>query len=221
MNLKVPAPLDPGFMPLSLVFRNFESAVKQVGGEPLTIGLERNGGLTSIFTLEVFRDGTGHDEENYAFIERVVKTLLWTRGGYKIIIAGSPLIADRIRSAFAVGGARDFDRAFMSDVYEAAFEVIHVPFDQAPVASESAAPASARLTLRFSRAIASIEAARRKLSVTTRSGMALTASPPLVMMGWKRMWSASGKVSRTQLAACIPQLAAYRALTPRWGEPPA
>ena len=145
MNLKVPAPLDPGFMPMSVIFRDFESAVKLIGGEPMTVGLERNDGLTSVFSFEVYKDGTGHDEENYEFVERVIKTLLWTRGGYRIIIAGSALIADRIRSAFAVGGARDFDRAFMSDVYEAAFEVIHVPFDQAPVARESAAPVGRHL----------------------------------------------------------------------------
>ena len=39
MKLKVLAPLDPGFMPMSVVYRDFEAAVKAEGGEPLTIGL--------------------------------------------------------------------------------------------------------------------------------------------------------------------------------------
>ena len=104
MNLKVPAPLDPGFMPMSVIFRDFESAVKLIGGEPMTVGLERNDGLTSVFSFEVYKDGTGHDEENYEFVERVIKTLLWTRGGYRIIIAGSALIADRIKAIKAESG---------------------------------------------------------------------------------------------------------------------
>ncbi len=145
MKLKVNAPLDPGFMPMSIVYRDFEAAVKAEGGEKLTIGLERNGGLTSVFTLEVFKDGTGHDEENHEFVERIVKSLLWMRGGFKVIIAGSKVIADKIKADYAKGGAREFDSVFMSEVYEAPFEVVHVPFEMAPVANETAAPVGRHL----------------------------------------------------------------------------
>ena len=145
MKLKVNAPLDPGFMPMSVVYRDFEAAVKAEGGEKLTIGLERNNGLTSVFTIEVFKDGTGHDEENHEFVERIVKTLLWMRGGYKIIIAGSKVIADNIKADYSEGGIRAFDSEFMSGVYEAPFEVVHVPFEKAPVANETAAPVGRHL----------------------------------------------------------------------------
>ena len=145
MKLKVNAPLDPGFMPMAVVYRDFEAAVKAAGGEKLTIGLERNDGLVSVYTVEVFKDGTGHDEENYKFVERIVKTLLWVRGGYKIIIAGSKVIADKIKDAYSEQGSRAFDREFMSGVYEAPFEVIHVPFEHAPVANEMAAPVGRHL----------------------------------------------------------------------------
>ena len=145
MKLKVNAPLDPGFMPMSVVYRDFEAAVKAEGGEPLTIGLVRNDGLTSVFTLEVFKEGTGHDEENHAFVERIVKSLLWIRGGYKVIIAGSAKIAADIKADYSEKGSRAFDREFMSGVYEAPFEVIHVPFANAPVANESAAPVGRHL----------------------------------------------------------------------------
>ncbi len=145
MLLKVKAPLDPGFMPMSVVYRDFTVAVNAAGGEPLTIGLERNNGLTSVYTLSVFKDGTGHDEENYEFVERIVKTLLWTRGGYRIIIAGSKVIADRIKADYSEGGRRAFDRDFMADIYEATFEVVHVPFENAPVANETASPVGRHL----------------------------------------------------------------------------
>ena len=145
MLLKVKAPLDPGFTPMSLVYRDFEARVKAEGGQPLTIGLERNDGLMSVYTVEVFKDNTGHDEENHEFVERLVKTLLWTRGGFRIIIAGSPVIAERIKADYSVGGYRDFDRDFMSGVYEADFEVVNVPFDKAPVANEAAEPVGRHL----------------------------------------------------------------------------
>ena len=145
MLLKVNAPLDPGFMPMSIVYRDFEAKVKAEGGQTLTIGLERNDGLTSTYTLEIFKDGTGHDDENYEFVERIVKTLLWTRGGYKLIIAGSDLIANKIKADYSKGGYRDFDRDFMSGVYESPFEVISVSSENAPTTKESAAPVGRHL----------------------------------------------------------------------------
>ena len=145
MLLKVKAPLDPGFMPMSIVYRDFEAAVKSVGGQTLTIGLERNDALTSVYTVEIFKDGTGHDEENYEFVERIVKTLLWTRGGYKLIIAGSELIANKIKADYSKGGNRDFDRDFMSGVYESPFEVISASPENAPKTKESAAPVGRHL----------------------------------------------------------------------------
>ncbi len=145
MNLKVNAPLDSSFMPMAIVYRDFENAVKAEGGQKLTIGLGRNDGLVSVFTIEVFKDGTGHDEENHEFVERIVKTLLWTRGGYRIIIAGSEIIANRIKEDYSENGIRAFDRDFMSGVYEAPFEVIHVPFEKAPKANETASPVGRHL----------------------------------------------------------------------------
>ena len=39
MKLKVNAPLDPGFMPMAVVYRDFEAAVKASEAEKLTIAL--------------------------------------------------------------------------------------------------------------------------------------------------------------------------------------
>ena len=55
----------------------------------------------------------------------------------------------------------------------------------------------------------------------TSAGTALTASPPFVIMGWTLMLSSSLNVSRLKLMAVIAIIAAFRALTPRWGAPPA
>ena len=137
MKLKINAPLDADFAPMELVLREFEK--KQT--REIVIGIERSGGYVSTYKMPICDD----DIENYAVVERVVKTLLWARGGYKIIIAGDEGIAARLKKDYSVGGARDFDRAFMSRVYERDFEVVSVPYENAPAENESANPVGRHL----------------------------------------------------------------------------
>lgn len=144
MNLKVNAKLDPQFMPMSVVCRQMREAT-QTDGQDIIIAVERNKGYTTTYKTRVFRDGTGHDAENYAFVERIVKTLLWVAGGFKIIIAGSDSIAAKIKEAYSYGGARDFDVHFMERVYEEKFSVESVALCDAPKDKSSASPVGRHL----------------------------------------------------------------------------
>ena len=63
------------------------------------------------------------DARNCAVIERLVKTLLWVYGGWRICIHGSRVIYAHLKAAYDFGGPRDFDRGFMSRVYERPFAV--------------------------------------------------------------------------------------------------
>ena len=140
MKPKFEAKLDKGFQPLVLVFNDFIKRAKEANGEKLVIGIERNNGFISTFPMTVFPDGTGHDEENLALVERIVKTLLWVKGGYKIIIAGSKLIFEGISKIYSLEGARAFDNKFMARVYEKPFECVWKPIEEAPEHYESATP---------------------------------------------------------------------------------
>ncbi|MBO5785873.1 MAG: ROK family protein [Clostridia bacterium] len=144
MKLKVPAKLDPQFAPLSLVCREMREATKE-NGQDLVIGVERNKGYTTVYKTRVFKDGTGHDEENFNFVERMVKALLWVAGGFKVIIAGSEVIADKIKEAYSYGGTRDFDVHFMERVYETTFVVESRSLEDAPVEISGAAPVGRHL----------------------------------------------------------------------------
>ena len=104
----------------------YQENVKKVGGVPMVIAVERNKGYISTYKMDVYEDGTGHDEENYGIAERIVKTLLWLYGGYKVTIAGSKKIYEGLAAAYQKGGAREFDVDFMSRVYEKPFEVLYV-----------------------------------------------------------------------------------------------
>ena len=139
MKLKVNAKLDPKFTPLALVCREMRENTKE-NGQDIVIAVERNKGYTLTYKTRVFKDGTGHDEENFNFVERIAKSLLWVSGGYKIYIAGSDVIGEKIKNAYTYGGLRDFDVHFMERVYEKSFEVIVCSLADAPENKSGAEP---------------------------------------------------------------------------------
>lgn len=139
MKLKVTPILDPQFAPMSVVCRDFEEAVK-ADGQDVVLGVVRNNDYTSVYKTRIYKEGTGKDEENYRYIERLVKTMLWVYGGYKIIIAGAPVLGARIVAAYKDGGEREFDYKFMERVYEKPFEVVLTDLANAPERYETASP---------------------------------------------------------------------------------
>ena len=139
MKLKVNAKLDQGFTPLSLVCKEMRENTKE-NGQDIVIAIERNKGYTYTYKTRIFKDNTGHDEENFRFVERIVKSILWVAGGYKIIIAGSDVVGQKIKEAYTYGGLRDFDVHFMERVYEQKFEVSCCALEDAPKDKSSAAP---------------------------------------------------------------------------------
>lgn len=139
MELKVKAILDPQFAPMALKVREMRELTKD-NGQDIVIGVKRNKGAITTYRTRIFPDGTGHDEENYEFVERIVKSMLWVAGGYQIIIAGSEPVAERIKAAYVNGGYRDFDLHFMEGVYETNFEVVSVSLADAPKDVSTAAP---------------------------------------------------------------------------------
>ena len=139
MKLKVNAKLDPKFTPLALVCREMRENTKE-NGQDIVIAVERNKGYTLTYKTRVFKDGAGHDEENFNFVERIAKSLLWVSGGYKIYIAGSDVIGEKIKNAYTYGGLRDFDVHFMERVYEKPFEVIVCSLADAPENKSGAEP---------------------------------------------------------------------------------
>lgn len=137
----IKAVLDPQFAPMSVVLDEFaEKVAKASEKATLTVGVERNKGYVSTYSLDIFADGTGHDEENYAVAERIIKTMLWTRGGWKVIVHGSKYIGERLKDDYKIGGEHEFDAKFMARVYEKPFEVeVLCPSCPAPVKNESSA----------------------------------------------------------------------------------
>lgn len=138
--------LDPSFRPASLENREFLKAVEESGkGVPLAISLERADGAISTFRTRVFSEESGRQEANLFYVERLVKTLLWIIGGWKVTVAGSRSIGEHIKREYGSGGSREFDANFMSRVYEKSFTVEIKAYNEAPETNESSRPVGRNL----------------------------------------------------------------------------
>ena len=134
---KLIPPLDEGFRPAVLANRAFERATSEVG-VPLVIGLEREGGKLSRFETRVFPEGHPQSGTNFYYVERIVKFLLWQRGGHKVYIGGPRSIAEYLQSAYSPEGEQQFDYHFMGEqVYGQPFQIVSCAASEVPPAFEA------------------------------------------------------------------------------------
>jgi len=125
--------LDPGYIPMGLFSKAFLAQAKK----PVAICVERNDGLVAVH--DTFITGTNMEADKY-HVERTVKFLLWSKGGFCVTVCGDDTIAAHIKEAYSATGARAFDAAFMARVYERDFEVHALPLDQKPAQKEQSKP---------------------------------------------------------------------------------
>jgi hypothetical protein len=83
---KIPPPLDQDFLPAALFNRAMQAALRKEKGGELILGLERNDGEISRFKLTIFPEDSENYHHNNYFVERIVKFLLWQRGGWKLYV---------------------------------------------------------------------------------------------------------------------------------------
>jgi predicted NBD/HSP70 family sugar kinase len=134
---RIVPPLEKSFRPAALANFHFKKEAAEEG-VPLIIGLLRDKGELSRFTTRVFPEGHPRAQANLTYVERLVKFLLWQRGGFKVYIGGPTSVGEHIRRCYAQGGEREFDAHFMSEqVYERPFTVIPCRPSEVPAASET------------------------------------------------------------------------------------
>ena len=103
---------------------------------PLVIGLERGDHSLSVYRTACLDEGSESAALNLVFAERMVKMLLWQRGGWRIIAGGPSSVGEHIRRVYSPGGARKFDSDFMANVYEHPFTVDITDADKVPAPNE-------------------------------------------------------------------------------------
>jgi hypothetical protein len=110
------APLDPGFLPAVLWNRAYQARVTgDRTARPFGLVLVRADGSISRYDTRVLGMAPGAEALNFRYAERLLKFLLWQKGGCRVLIAGADEIAAALARTYAPGGARAFDHQFMGD----------------------------------------------------------------------------------------------------------
>lgn len=138
---KMLLPLDPGFTPMILGNKAFIAAVQKTKNPvKVSIAIERSKGQIATTETMIFSDEENQFEANYLYIERLIKTLIWLKGGWKIIFGGPIKLGEKIKKAYQKNGVRAFDAEFMSGIYEQEFTVLIVDRENVPTTNEVSEP---------------------------------------------------------------------------------
>ena len=128
--LKHTPSLDPDFIPLMRFNRAFLATAKK----PVGIAVERADGQMA--SCHTFIHGTPEMAgADHYYIERLVKTILWMKGGFKVYVSGDAGVCEYLKSVYCSGGQQEFDWDYMAGVFEHPFEVVLV--DEIPEAKDA------------------------------------------------------------------------------------
>ena len=127
--------LDETFIPFGVWREAYLKEAKQ----PMAIAVERDNGQISVH--HTFVHGTQEMQEaDYRYVERFVKFLLWSIGGFKVYICGCSELAKKLQAAYQIGGQREFDYIFVQQLYEQDLQILDLPLESCPEANEVAQP---------------------------------------------------------------------------------
>ena len=122
--------LDPEFTPILRYNQEF----LKTAAKPISIAVERADGQMA--TFHTFVHGTEEMREaDCYYIERLVKTILWMKGGFKVYVAGDEAVYEYLARVYNAGGQQEFDWDYMANVFEHPFEVVLV--DKVPEAKDA------------------------------------------------------------------------------------
>ncbi|MCJ7611213.1 MAG: ROK family protein [Candidatus Aminicenantes bacterium] len=133
-------PLHPSFRPAALWNRRFRQAVlSSPKSATLVLAVERGDGSRSTFKTPVWPSIHPQSSDNFLYAERLVKMLLWSKGGCRVIVGGPRAIGEHIKKVYSPRGRRAFDADFMATVFEKPFEVQVVDSNRIPPSLEKTA----------------------------------------------------------------------------------
>ena len=144
MNVRpaIVPPLDPGFVPAVLWNHEYRAQCgREPGAHAIAIAVERTDGTVSRFDTIVLPHTGANIPLNRKYIERLVKFLLWARGGWRVVVGGDAAIAEMLRGIYSADGERKFDFEFMGPrVYGRELSVESCALEDVPAAREISIP---------------------------------------------------------------------------------
>ena len=121
--------LDPGFRPAVLARRALSAAVERSGAPvPVAVAIEQPGGAVDLRQTAIFADGHPSSAAGHAAVERLAKTLLWSRGGHRLWVDGPASMVDALRDHYADDPTGRFDdRVIATTVFGSPLEIVAAP----------------------------------------------------------------------------------------------
>ena len=132
--------LDPGFIPFGVWMEEYLKGTST----PIAIAIERQDHQISVRRACIHGTEAMADAD-YRFVERYVKFLLWSIGGWRVSICGCSALAQRLQAAYTPTGERAFDADFFRKLYERDLEILDLPLDACPAPNETSRPIGGHL----------------------------------------------------------------------------
>ncbi|HTX53598.1 MAG TPA: hypothetical protein VMD08_09305 [Candidatus Baltobacteraceae bacterium] len=138
IRLKIIPALDPEFLPAVLWNRAYRDLVAHdFGARPFVVALIRGDGGVSRFEGRVLSAGHPAAALTRTYVERLLKFLLWQKGGCRVLMAGAGEIVPQLAQAYGPAGARAFDAELLGErIYGRVFSVEAAEFARLPAVSD-------------------------------------------------------------------------------------
>jgi predicted NBD/HSP70 family sugar kinase len=137
---RIKPPLDEHFRPAALAHRAWAEAVAASAHPvPAWLALEQADGSVFHFSTPLLPEDAPGAESNFFYLERYLKFLLWSRGGYRVYFDGPAALGRRLQEHFRTSATGRFDAAIMGErIYGHPFEIVLTK--EFPAARSSTAP---------------------------------------------------------------------------------
>ena len=134
--------LDPGFTPAFLARRAMARRVRRSGvGVPVALAVEQPDGSASLRETIVFPQGHPGSAASYRDCERLLKFMLWARGGHRVHVDGPAALLEALVRHYAETPTGMFDARLEDEFYGRGFAVVRTPRSAFPTAPEARASA--------------------------------------------------------------------------------
>jgi predicted NBD/HSP70 family sugar kinase len=123
---RVNPPLDANFRPAALAHRAFAAQVAAAGRSvAVRLALEQADGSVFHFHTPIFPEDAEGAPDNFLYIERLLKFLLWSRGGFRVYFDGPAALGRQLQDYYRETATGKFDANIMGDrIYGQPFEVV-------------------------------------------------------------------------------------------------
>ncbi len=119
--------LDAAFRPAVLANRAFRQKVRASGSPTkVRLALEQASGNVSRCETEILPQSHPEASANLRYLERIVKLMLWSRGGYRIYLDGPRPLADKLAAHYRETAAGKFDSHLVGErMFDHPIEVVY------------------------------------------------------------------------------------------------